>query len=648
MALTLTLFPPESSWRPPRLAELPQDWRATPRLSIDTETCDPLLRKLGPGVRRGGYVAGVSFCFEDGRPVYLPLRHGGGDNVEDPERALEYLRHQAQHFEGEVVGANLGYDLDFLAEAGVEFPAATFRDVLIAEPLLDELQLTYSLDACLGRHGLPLKDEALLREAAAAFKVDPKTQLHELPARYVGQYAEGDAERPLQLLKAQEVQIRAQQLGRVWQLESDLLPVVVRMRRRGVRIDFDQLDRVERFAVAEETKAWAEVHRHTGVAIRVGDAMKAEVVARALEAVDIPLPLTPITNKHSITKYWLAELDHPVAKHIRRARQMSQLRSTFVNSIREHATNGRVHCTFNQVRATSEDGDEKGAAFGRMSSDSPNLQQQPARDPEIGPMWRAVYVPEPGGQWGQLDWSQQEPRLGLHLAIKSGPERIGERAYRSALEVQRRYRANPRTDSHTMFTRMARGDSVVQLPDFKVIRDRHKQVYLAITYGAGGAKVCHELGLPTQWVTIRGVEREVAGPEGKALLDNVDERVPYVRKTAQAVEAAAKRRGFITTIGGRRCRFPQAPDGGYDWTHKAFNRAVQGGSADQAKKSMVVLDAEGAYLQLQVHDELDGNLASEAEGRRYARMMEEVYPLEIPSRIDLAMGPSWGAVRELD
>ncbi len=651
------LFPPDATWRPPTNAnELPSDWNASKRIGLDTETCDPTLKKLGCGARRGAFIAGISFAMDEEHAWYLPVKHLGGDNVANPQLALGYVRYQAKKFTGEVVGANLQYDLDILAQAGIEFPLATFRDVQVAEPLLDELQFSYSLDAILSRHGMELKVEETLRRAAQEFGVDPKADLWKLPARYVGAYAEADAIRPLQLLRKQEEQLLEQGLWNVWELESAVLPALVRMRRRGVPVDFDRLDRVERFSQAEEVKAWAEIKRITGVAIKVGDAMKPEVIAPALEHEGVRVPLTA-KRKPSITKDWLATLDTPVAKHIRRARQMSQLRSTFVASIRTHAVNGRIHCTFNQLRKSKDDGDDsEGAAYGRLSCVNPNLQQQPARDPEIGPMWRSIYVAEKDALWGSLDYSQQEPRWAVHFGVVSGPNRISPAGYKSACDMRDRYANDRNTDAHTAFTAMVHGDHVLEWAEaaknddkdagkkLKLLRDPAKNIFLGICYGMGGPKLCRQIGLPTKviahWKTGKSIE--VAGDEGQALLDLVNTRVPYVKKTAEAVEAVAKERGFVRTVSGRKCRFPLDDFGNPDWTFKAFNRVIQGSSADQTKQALVALDREGFDLRLQVHDEYDGMFSSEAEARRAAEIMEHCTPCEVPAKVDVELGPSWG------
>lgn len=662
--LQLTLFPPASDWRPPALSELPQDWRLFPRISLDTEGCDPQLSTLGCGARRGAYITGFSFGVPElGRGFYVPVNHFGGDNVADPVRAMEYLRYQAKHYEGEIVGARLGYDLDMLGTtAGVEFnPNVRFKDVQVAEPLIDELQYSYSLDNILERHGLPKKDETLLREAAATYRVDPKKEMWKLPARYVGAYAERDAMGPLELLAKQEEIIKRDELERAWDLGVRLLPVLVRMTRLGVAVDFDQLDKMERFSIAQETAAWGEVLRHSGVHIKVGDAMKAEVVAQALVACDIIPPTTPKTAKPSIDRLWLSTIKHPVATAIRRARQMSQLRTTFVDSVRRHEVKGRIHATFNQTRMEDESGQEIGAAFGRLSCSDPNMQQQPARDPEIGPEWRKCYKPDDGGQWASLDFSQQEPGLMLHFACASGPRRLGSVAHAAAMAAAQLKYSDPTVDYHTMFTSYAAaagafGSKITQewvlsqpknSKELKLYRDPCKNIFLGICYGSGGAKVCHTLGLPTKWIQSKrtGGMIEIAGDEGQRLLDNVDRGVPWLRKTTEAVEAVAKQRGYIMTLYGRRLHFESDGRGGYDWTYRAMNRTVQGSAAEQTAEGMIALDSMGVRLQLQVHDELNMTVINREQAQGYARVMEGAVTLMVPNRVDVEVGPSWGEAK---
>ena len=298
--MQLPLFEPKSDWRPPELSTLPS-WKGARRVGIDTETRDPHLKELGVGARRGGQIVGVSVAIEDGPKMYLPFRHKGGDNLPEAN-VLAYLRDNAKEFTGQVVGANINYDLDYLLNEDITFPQVEFfRDIQIADPLINELHLNYSLDAIAKRHGLPGKNEELLRQAAKDFGVDPKSGMWQLPARYVGPYAETDAEEPLKVLRRQERIIEENDLWKIYNLESQVIPVLVRVRRRGVRFSWERLEGIERWSLDEEQKALAEVRHLTGHRIQVGDVWKADALAPALRAIGVELHKTS-NGKDSIDK----------------------------------------------------------------------------------------------------------------------------------------------------------------------------------------------------------------------------------------------------------------------------------------------------------------------------------------------------------
>lgn len=680
MSAQLPLFEPDSSWTPPNLDDLPQDW-GRGRIGIDTETRDELLKKLGIGVRRGGYIAGISVAIEDGPGFYLPVRHGGGGNM-DPDKVFRYLRSMAAKFQGTVCGANLGYDLDYLAEEAVTFDQAEwFRDVQVADPLINELHFNYSMEHISERWGIPGKDETLLREGLAAYGYkgpNAKGGIWALPSRLVGPYGEQDARLPLTILRRQEREIDAQDLWSVYNLESKVLPVLVRMRRRGVAVSLDRLDKVDRWSREQQQLAIdAANHSRVGRKLEFHDITNPSRVAVVLRELGVDLPKTA-TGKDSVTAAILDSLDHPIGEHLRRAKKMSTLRTTFVDGVRHHIVNGnRIHCTFNQLKRQKDDGsdDTEGAAFGRLSSAMPNLQNQPARDEEIGPMWRSIYIPDAGGEWASLDYSQQEPRHAVHSAVEAGARVIGQAAFDSAMEAARRYREDPTMDFHDMMTRMVNGEDYLERfgkDAFKQKRKYAKNIFLGLSYGMGGGKLCRDLGLPSGWRLQWQVGRsrqfkdyltreevteaadrgrsagfqvrywEVAGPEGQKIIDDFDNRVPFVRQMANHMSKLAEKNGYIETLSGRRCRFPVKESGDYDWLHKAFNRRIQGGSADQTKEAIVALDAAGWPLQLQVHDEVDGSVTSRRQAEEGAEIMCNVVQLRVPMKVDIEMGPSWG------
>jgi DNA polymerase I-like protein with 3'-5' exonuclease and polymerase domains len=679
LASQLPLFRPETAWKLPNLNDLPQSW-GSGRVGIDVETRDEFLRKTGPGVRRGAYIAGYAIAIEDGPRFYLPVRHGDGDNL-PRDLVKSYLQHIFKTFDGTLVGANLGYDLDFLWAEGIETPHVKwYRDVQVADPLINELNTSYSLEAIAARHGLPGKDERLLHEGLAAYGFKgraAKGGIWALPPDLVGPYGEQDAALPLAILRRQERIIDQDELQEVFDLESKVLPILVRMRQRGVAVSEDRLDQIDAWARAEQQKAIDEANRLITRRLDVTDITKTAVLAQVLMDLGVELPKTA-TGKDSVTSAVLDSLDHPVGVHLRRAKKMSTLRSTFVEGIREHLINGRIHCTFNQLRRQKDNGsgDQEGAAYGRLSSANPNMQNQPARDPEIGKMWRSIYVPDQGKVWASMDYSQQEPRMAVHFAVKAGRRLLGDRAHQAAMEAARRYREDPTTDFHDMMTRMVHGDDILEREGkdaFKQYRKYCKNIYLGLSYGMGGAKLCRDLGLPTGWrfqwqkpgerraskdyqdrETAMEKMRagrdagydckiwEAAGPEGQNLMDKFDREVPFIRTMAKVCEAQAKKQGYIATLSGRRCHFPVLDNGDYDWTHKAFNRLIQGSAADQTKAAVVALEEAGYPLQLQVHDEVCYSANSHEEAEAAAKIMTEVYPLEVPFKADVETGPSWG------
>jgi DNA polymerase I-like protein with 3'-5' exonuclease and polymerase domains len=669
------MFTPKSNWRPPDVSSLPS-WAGAKRIAIDAETRDPSIgNKLGSGQLRDGYTVGWAFAIDGGPKHYLPFRHEGGDNLPQ-EEVLRYLKDNIRGFKGEFVGANLAYDVDYGYNDGFEWNReATFRDIQIADPLLYELHFSYSLDSIGKRNGIQAKDERLLKEAAEAYGLDGKKGLWRLPARFVGEYAEQDVTSPLEILSIQEKQISEAGMQEIWDLESNVLPVLVRMRRRGVRIDFDKLDQIEKWALKEEQIAIDTVYRETGVQIGLDNIWKPLVLAPALEAIGMRLNKTA-KGIPQIDKALLGGSDHKVPEAILRARKVNKIRTTFAASIRRYEVGGRIHCQFHQIAREDEAGDQKGVRYGRLSATHPNLQQQPSpdRDPEIAGEWRKIFIPEEGAIWGCNDYSQQEPRWTTHFAAKLDLPK--------AADAARRYREDPSTDNHDMMTRLVNGDEQVDKwfnedPKgmYKTQRGFSKAIFLGLCYGEGGAKLCHDIGKPTRWAHISGwgqrrqvhfhdskreamaarmnsgtgFIKEMAGEEGQYILDKFDREVPFVGKLAKAATERAESKGFVKTIFGRQLHFEQRDDGSYDYTHKALNRVIQGSSADQTKLALIEIDKAGYFLQLQVHDETDGSYGSVAEAVEVGDIMRDCVldrctPL-VPFKVDTECGPSWGEIK---
>jgi DNA polymerase-1 len=220
------LFKPTSNWVPP---EVLPDLSGAKLIAIDTETCDPGLKDRGPGAVRGeGHVVGISVATDTGVNCYLPIAHGDGGNL-DRKRVIDWAKREFGRASQAKVGANFTYDLEWLRATGIEVKGPLY-DIQIAEPVLNEEKLSYSLNALAKEYLNEQKDERLLLEAAKAFNVDPKGGLHNLHSRYVGPYAEADARQTLQIFKLQEPKLRANNLWNIFSLETDVTNVVLEMR----------------------------------------------------------------------------------------------------------------------------------------------------------------------------------------------------------------------------------------------------------------------------------------------------------------------------------------------------------------------------------------------------------------------------------
>jgi DNA polymerase I-like protein with 3'-5' exonuclease and polymerase domains len=664
---------PTSDWRPPDMATLPS-WKGARRIGLDTEGRDPNLRKLGIGVRRDGKMVGVSIAIEDGPKFYLPWGHEDPEDNLPPANVKRYLVDQFKDFEGEVVGANLGYDLDYMWTNGIAMPKVRrFRDCLMADALLYCLHDSYSLENVATRRGFEGKNEDMLRAAARAYDIpdsEVKARLAELPARYVGGYAEDDADLPLRILEKQEREIEDVGCQEAWDLESDLLPILVRMRMRGVRVDMDRLDRIEQWTKEREAEEFAKVKHATGIEIPVGHSMNTTLVPRALDAAGLKMPETA-TGKKSVRRDWLEEVDHDVARAIVAARKFAKIRGTYVQGMRDHVVvkNGeaRIHCTFNQLRKTDDDGGEGGVAYGRMSAEHVNMQNQPsasrsAPGDDTGHTWRSIYLPEPGELWAAKDLKQQEPRWSYHIsALLKLP---------GAEEMCARLRDNPTLDTYMPLAEAA-----------GIKRSPAKIIWLSLCYGKSDGNLCEALGFPKVLVTWdrragkpvavdsdrgreiceRGYETNYneskrlrkpfawfgAGPEGQAVLDKFEEGAPFLRRAAKVAEKRAMDLGYITLTDGRRLHFESQDK---EHARVAFNRVIQGNSAVQTKKIMVRLSRDGfeQHLMLQVHDEVDSSVPNEGVARQMATSMREAVPMRVPTTVDLEMGPSWGESMQVE
>lgn len=593
------------------------DFSGAPLLALDIETHDPDLADLGPGPRRpDGKILGIGVA--DGRrSVYVPLAHPGGENVPAPQAVawLAGLRPKAW------VGANLLYDLDWLASAGfTPDPAARLLDVQYAEPLLDENQRSYALDNLAQRRLGTRKDEARLTELCLlnGWRGKPQTHLAKMTAADVGPYCRVDCELTYDIIRQQEAELAAQGLTDLFALECRLMPLLLKMRRVGVRFDEARHAAVTARYAAKLEQLTAELTALAGFEVNVSAARS---VREAFEARGLPFAYTEKGNP-CFNEDALRACPDPLAQKILELRGARTIAQTFLAGLARHVTGGRIHCQFHPLR-----GDQYGTVSGRFSSSNPNLQQQPSRDEAARADVRGLFLPEEGHDWLKLDYAQIELRVLAHYGRGKGAE-----------EIRAAYRANPDLDFHQLCADLVNAHR----PDRPLPRKTCKSINFGVVYGMGKAKMAAELGL---------------APGATAqLMSEYHALFPFLRQTSREACDLATRRGYVRTMLGRRRRFPDAR-----WAYKALNSVIQGTAADVMKAAMVRSWDAGIYdvlvPHLTVHDELDQSVPRTVAGREAARELIDICEgvfqgreadLRVPLRVDAEAGPSWAAVAKTD
>ncbi len=613
--------------------------------SIDLETFDPgLAAKRGPAARSGGYIVGAAVKTDTGVREYYPMRHSGGPNC-DAAQVENWLRDELSQFRGEIIGANVSlYDGDYLQVAGIRAPRAKWRDVQWAEALIDENANSYALEV-LGQKYLGRGKKT--QELKAIYGEDVMSHFREVHPAHAREYGLVDVDLPPEILVHQRKELARQHLTDLYDLECRLVPLLLYMRQRGVRVDLDAAERMRGRLLQLFAETNGQIKNVLGFEIDVNSGPD---VARAFDKLGLAYPLTE-KGAPSFRKPWLKLQADPLSKLIVSARQYDKLRSTFIEGyILNGNINRRIHCQFHPLRSAGDEEGDSGTITGRFSSTNPNLQNIPIRT-ALGKEIRAIFRPENGRDWWCYDLSQIEYRFLTHFACKA--EAPGAEAARQM------YLNDSKTDFHqavAILTGLERGDA--------------KNLNFGLVYGMGVPKLAATLGLTNS----------DGSPTEKALeiMATYHERAPFIKAMYNMASKAAQSRGYVRTILGRRGHFDlwEPKFGGLRQpaypkqqalavygdgirraeTHKALNKVVQGSSADQLKRAMVNCWEAGLFtdngplsLGITLHDELDGDVDPGAKGQEslaeVKRLMEGAIPLLVPVFADGHTGKNWAEAK---
>lgn len=639
------LFMPESDWTPP--TSLP-DLRDQPVIALDLETKDDgLSAGRGAGWAHGaGYVTGVAAAWQN-KTLYAPIRSPDTECL-DPETVGRWLKHLLKSETTQFVFHNGPYDLGWMATEWGLTPPANINDSMGMAYTLDENQPAYGLDAVCRWQGVPGKDERLLREAASALGLDAKSEMWRMPARYYGGYAEQDAGSTLGLYHSILPKLETQNLMPAYLLEMDLVPMVLEMRRRGIRIDMDKAEQNRVTLLARRDELLKRLKDHLG--------WRNQLTMKEMNSVShkemwfrehkIPFEKTPKTGRGSFSAEWMRNVDHWLPQTIVEIDQMHDAGDKFLKGfILDYCHRGRIHSEVHQYK------DERGGTrTSRLSYSDPPLQQMPARNPLVRKAIRDCFLPEEGELWFSPDYSQQEYRLIVHFASIC--------RVRGAQAAVDQYQRDPRTDYHDMVAEMT-----------GLERKPAKDTNFAKAFGAGVPKFALMTGMTLD--------------DAKATMRQYDEKLPYVSGLSDYCQGRANRVGYIRMLDGARMRFDKWEGGwierdrwdearrqgmkmtpcsleearerqvipGHPWgegrlrradTRKAMNGLIQGSAARMTKMAMRDVWRAGYCPLIQMHDELGNSLSRERDGSRIVELMRDTVTLVVPVVVDDEWGITWG------
>jgi len=551
---------------------------------------------------------------------------------------------------------NAMFDLRMLVNAGIVGPELFpgIEDAGTSAALLWEHENSYTLSRLCEKYLGESKDDSFLNEwCAAQFggKADRSQAANywRAPGNIVEPYAIGDTELTLNLYDRNRKLITEQGLERIYAIETALIPIVVRMNLVGVRVDQTAAEKTKR-GIGQQLvisrARWMEIADTAGFPMPPDDQWilpSTAQVAPVFDALGIPYgrtkPSTRFPNgQTSITKQTLENTDHEAGSVLLSIRENEKLEGTFVDTILTMGgEEGIIHSEFHPLMVEYVPGKKYGTVSGRFSAKL--VHQIPGeRNPAVGELIRSLFIPyHPDAQWVKADYSQIEYRFLAHYA---------------GGVVAEAYRADPTVDFHNMVR------DLIGNPNLN--RTKIKSVNFAELYGAGLAKGALLAGVSVdEWKAMKKQYHEKTGG--------------VIAKLNKQVQAAANRRGYIITWGGRRCRYFSAaearamgwkvhPHESHVGVYKALNNLLQGSAGDLNKYAMVrivqdgLVDWENVLLHLTVHDELDFTAPKGAAGEKFKTQLEEamtqwseadgVPTPNVPIRVEIAAGPSWGKAKK--
>lgn len=593
-------------------------------IAFDTETKDSDLKELGPGVYRkdGSKILGCSIATDDFSEYYNLGHYDCG--TQEREKNVRYLR-EVLGTSVPKIGQSIMYDIDWLenGEYGIRVKGK-LGSIEIAEALLNETQHEYNMEF-MGKKYLGRGKERGLPEdfcEANNMKGDFREWLWKMPYSLVREYGKGDASLPIDIFNIQRPMLIEQDMLDLFELESELVRVLVLMRKTGIKIDTDKRDKNGLMVQSMIEKGEAKLFAKYGMF----NYNSSQQIATILDKEGIEYPLTEpkkATDGHmtkggnpAINAYFFKRYGEeiPLVGELAKLRQARHHLDTFImgSHVKFVGPDGLIHAQFFNMRNDTL-GALKGTRSGRLSGANPNLQQQPSKgvDEYWGQLCREDFVPFEDCWWGKCDYSQIEYRFMAHFAVGPGSD-----------ELRRAYNENPTQDYHQF---------IMDLTGLK--RRYAKNLNFGVAFGMGADHMAELFGWEVEYA--------------REIIRIYHEKAPYIKSTIDLVQKRAIQRGYIKTFLKRRSHLTD--------TKKAYTmycRLMQGSAADLLKKAMVEIYHAGIfdvlYPHATVHDELDVSIPKTKVGldafREMQHIMEGALTLRVPVKAEPEIGANWADI----
>lgn len=557
-------------------------------IALDTETT---------GLRADDAAFGFSMMETGTPPVYFDLRH-------EPQ-AIDMLRDKIKDTSCRVVCHNASFDYRMLKNAGLTLPLDRMDDTVTRATLINEHEVSYSLDNLCKKYLDEAKDEGLLLGMAAMFGGVPTTNIQmpriaHAPQSLVRPYAEKDARLCHDLWQWQRAEIDKQQIHGIVEFERSVTPSITEAELRGIRVDLDAAQRAIPMLDAKVVQLSNELKRITGKEVNVNSPVQVKALFAPKQdsygdwwtADGQPLNTTP-GGGAGLDAEALRELGGELAQVILELRSYIKTRDTFVKGhVLGSAVGDRVYPSIHQTK-----GDDGGTGTGRLAYGSPAMGQIPSRNKSMAQLVKSMFLPDIGCRWLSLDMHSFEVRVFAHLVNNPG--------------IVAAYRDNPKLDFHQYvaeLTGLPRSASYGGEANAKTLN-------LSMIFNTGDGSVAHKLGLPWEWASFvdaggNKVRYRKAGPEALAVIAKYHAAIPGVKLLATRASDIARSMGYVETNHGRRLRFPRAHK-----VYKASGLVIQATSADINKEMWKLLRGK-CNLLLNTHDSYEINVPDDMDPER--------------------------------